>query len=307
MTTELDHPAIGKMPAFLVRKKIAPVEIAEPTGPRIPPAVRYSDTVEMYMCEVFIEAEHRSLGAGGQRRFLCVREDDTHAHLLHIATLEHVTMTLRELKDCEIWHGPVPMDVIERLYDKTAQWDMFQFRYSRALVNETLTKLGAEPLPPLPKVPAYLLPANPPPKTGKAPRAPRVIPPPATPPVRNVQPAQLRKPVGAGGKVPVIAALLLREGGCTRQEILTATGWVSVSVHAQTKAAGIGLRIEGGRGNMRYYGLPPAAEVTPVAKAVAKVIDKGKDPARPSDAKRKATIKAMVKEVVAKTRKGKRK
>jgi Protein of unknown function (DUF3489) len=45
----------------------------------------------------------------------------------------------------------------------------------------------------------------------------------------------------AKSKVDIIAALLTREGGCTGADILKATGWPSVSVPQQAKAAGLTL------------------------------------------------------------------
>lgn len=60
-----------------------------------------------------------------------------------------------------------------------------------------------------------------------------------------------------GSKTVIVSKLLTRKGGCTSADILTATGWPSVSVPAMAKAAGLTLRKEniGGR-QFRYYGTP---------------------------------------------------
>lgn len=55
-------------------------------------------------------------------------------------------------------------------------------------------------------------------------------------------------------KTLVIAALLQRPDGCTTKEVLEATGWPSVSMPAQAKAAGLVLTKERRDGAMRYFG-----------------------------------------------------
>lgn len=64
---------------------------------------------------------------------------------------------------------------------------------------------------------------------------------------------------GAGGgesKVAMIAALLTSKDGCTAADILAATGWPTVSVPAQAKAAGLKLtKTKEGR-TFRYRGTP---------------------------------------------------
>ncbi|MBS0369052.1 MAG: DUF3489 domain-containing protein [Proteobacteria bacterium] len=61
---------------------------------------------------------------------------------------------------------------------------------------------------------------------------------------------------GRGAKVAAIAALLQRPNGCTTKDILDATGWPTVSVPAQAKAAGLKLtKTKDGRG-FRYHGTP---------------------------------------------------
>jgi hypothetical protein len=58
-----------------------------------------------------------------------------------------------------------------------------------------------------------------------------------------------------GSKTELIAGLLTRAKGCTGAEILEATGWPTVSVPAQAKAAGLKLRKEKAKGEpTRYYG-----------------------------------------------------
>ena len=47
-----------------------------------------------------------------------------------------------------------------------------------------------------------------------------------------------------GTKVAQVAALLTRAKGCTREDILEATGWPSVSVQQQAEMAGLKIKIE---------------------------------------------------------------
>lgn len=64
----------------------------------------------------------------------------------------------------------------------------------------------------------------------------------------------------AGGKsqskTAMVGQLLLRKEGCTTADILKATGWPSVSVPAQAKAVGLGLRKEKNGKITRYFGVP---------------------------------------------------
>lgn len=53
-------------------------------------------------------------------------------------------------------------------------------------------------------------------------------------------------------KSELIAALIRRTNGCTREEVLKLTGWASVSMQAQAKAAGIKLRIDKATRPFRY-------------------------------------------------------
>lgn len=56
-------------------------------------------------------------------------------------------------------------------------------------------------------------------------------------------------------KLAIVAALLLRKSGTTNAEILEVTGWPSVSVPGQAKAAGLTLRKEKVPGKpTRYFG-----------------------------------------------------
>ncbi len=67
------------------------------------------------------------------------------------------------------------------------------------------------------------------------------------------EPKQRRKREGKT-KVQIVASLLTRSGGCTRKDILAATGWPSVSVDAQARAAGLKLRkVKEGR-TTTYFG-----------------------------------------------------
>ena len=56
-----------------------------------------------------------------------------------------------------------------------------------------------------------------------------------------------------GSKVALIAELLTREWGCTQADVLTATGWPSVSMPQQARAAGITLVKRRVGGVNRYY------------------------------------------------------
>ncbi len=87
-----------------------------------------------------------------------------------------------------------------------------------------------------------------------APKAPRL----AKPAPAGRKPA---KPPGSAGTKPmgiktaIVAELLTRPGGCTTADILSATGWPSVSCPAMAKAAGLVLRKEKVPGQAtRYFG-----------------------------------------------------
>jgi hypothetical protein len=58
-----------------------------------------------------------------------------------------------------------------------------------------------------------------------------------------------------GGKTLEIKRLLLRKNGCTRKDVLAATGWVAVSMQAMAKACGLKLRQEKVKGTpISYFG-----------------------------------------------------
>jgi hypothetical protein len=61
--------------------------------------------------------------------------------------------------------------------------------------------------------------------------------------------------VRPGSKVALVADLLLREEGCTTADVLKATGWPSVSMPQQAKAAGLNLQKEKDGGVTRYRGV----------------------------------------------------
>lgn len=236
----------GKEP-FVPRDKVVFASPLPGAPPK--PAVPIADCDEMYMVGLF-------QNEGGYRRYLCIEETDTHVHLLHVPTLEHVEMTINQLRGCRVDQDHVLADMADRLHDKAAQRDLYGLRYSRALVNKALLKLKAKPLPKPPEVPEFLRPkiVPKPAPVGKvrefeAPPKPRLLTKPET--------RTPKMPSGGGvtGRAGEIAKLLLRPIGCTRQEILDLTGWASVSVQQQARTAGIGLRIEGTRGNMRYFGV----------------------------------------------------
>ncbi len=61
-------------------------------------------------------------------------------------------------------------------------------------------------------------------------------------PIKERKPRTPRPNKGKGtSKTQLIADLLTRPGGCTTKDVLGATGWPSVSMPAQAKAAGLEL------------------------------------------------------------------
>lgn len=65
--------------------------------------------------------------------------------------------------------------------------------------------------------------------------------------------------VRAGSKLETIVALLTRPEGCLVSEVLKATGWPTVSMPQQAKAANLNLRKEKDGKVSRYFGAPIAA------------------------------------------------
>lgn len=60
-----------------------------------------------------------------------------------------------------------------------------------------------------------------------------------------------------GSKLALIAGLLQRKEGCTNAEALKVTGWPTLSMPQQAKAAGLKLRKEKEKGEpTRYFGTP---------------------------------------------------
>jgi hypothetical protein len=53
-------------------------------------------------------------------------------------------------------------------------------------------------------------------------------------------------------KLAKIVALLKRPGGCTRDDVLKATGWMAVSMQQQARAAGIKLKVDDSQLPYRY-------------------------------------------------------
>ena len=64
----------------------------------------------------------------------------------------------------------------------------------------------------------------------------------------------VKKPVPKEGKNAELVALLTRKGGCTRDEILRVTGWVSVSVQAVAKKLGLVLTVDESSKPFKYHG-----------------------------------------------------
>lgn len=69
---------------------------------------------------------------------------------------------------------------------------------------------------------------------------------------RNSARAATESGVRPGSKLEAIVGLLQRDGGCTTADILAKTGWPSVSVPQQAKAAGLKLKKEKVDGVTRY-------------------------------------------------------
>lgn len=65
--------------------------------------------------------------------------------------------------------------------------------------------------------------------------------------------------VRPGSKLEIVADLLKRPEGCTTAEALAATGWPTISMPQQAKAAGLTLSKEKDGKVSRYRGVPIAA------------------------------------------------
>lgn len=78
--------------------------------------------------------------------------------------------------------------------------------------------------------------------------------PPAHKAAKPARKAHLEKPVRIPSKRELVAQLLSRPKGATRQEILDATGWPAVSVQSMAKASSLTLRQEKEGRSFRYYG-----------------------------------------------------
>lgn len=70
---------------------------------------------------------------------------------------------------------------------------------------------------------------------------------------KEAAPAGAAKAVRPGSKLEAVVALLKRSEGCTVAEVLKATGWPSVSMPQQARAAGLTLRKEKQDGATRYW------------------------------------------------------
>jgi hypothetical protein len=71
--------------------------------------------------------------------------------------------------------------------------------------------------------------------------------------------------VRPGSKTAMVADLLTRPSGCTAAEVLAATGWPTVSMPQQAKAAGLTLRKEKDGKVSRYWGSATKAAASPAA------------------------------------------
>jgi hypothetical protein len=92
-------------------------------------------------------------------------------------------------------------------------------------------------------------------KTAKTSGTNRVI---KNPPSIKAAKAKGTKSAGKKTKVAIIAALLMRERGCTRAEVLKACSWPSVSMQQQAALAGLKLRKVKAKGDpvATYFGMP---------------------------------------------------
>lgn len=121
---------------------------------------------------------------------------------------------------------------------------------------------GTEDIPPGLRRTKDRLPV-PPPK-GQKPAVPKMPPKAKDKPAAQAKPAaktgsHFGKEVRAGSKAEMVGLLLLREEGCTKSEVLAATGWPSVSMPAQARAVGLTLVKEKDKGKpTRYWGELPA-------------------------------------------------
>lgn len=69
--------------------------------------------------------------------------------------------------------------------------------------------------------------------------------------------AEPKKVNGSRSKAAIISELLQRPEGCTTKDVLTATGWPSVSMPAQARTVGLALTKEKRDGAIRYFGKRP--------------------------------------------------
>ena len=66
--------------------------------------------------------------------------------------------------------------------------------------------------------------------------------------------AKAKPKTNGKSKTQAVVALLMRKGGCTRKDILAATGWPSVSVDAVAKSAKLKLTRKADGKILRYWG-----------------------------------------------------
>lgn len=72
-------------------------------------------------------------------------------------------------------------------------------------------------------------------------------------------PVAEQKVIRPGSKLETVAKLLTRANGCTTKDVLDATGWPTVSMPQQAKAAGLVLKTEKDGRVTRYRGEPAQA------------------------------------------------
>lgn len=71
--------------------------------------------------------------------------------------------------------------------------------------------------------------------------------------VGKAKSSSARSPVRDGSKLKVISGLLTRKNGCTRAEVLAATGWKAISMQQQADHLGLTLRQEKDGRSFRYF------------------------------------------------------
>lgn len=99
------------------------------------------------MRQLLIWLDDAAVGCGA-RVVLEVSQGRDYAHLLHVPTLSHVKMPLRELED-QVRRGmarevPIWRGVVRRIDQRRRDFDRYGFRYPGAFVKEALEAIRAD-------------------------------------------------------------------------------------------------------------------------------------------------------------------